>query len=120
MGDVPSTFVYRHTRLGILTEQSAELVDLTDGLGSLLTDTAMETGYLNIQTLHAATGIVVVAARSSTRPDYVGMTAGFQGACVRIADGRLQLRDAERVFLVERDGPAAREIAVVIVGEARR
>jgi thiamine phosphate synthase YjbQ (UPF0047 family) len=175
MGDVSSTFVYRHTRLGILTEQSAELVDLTDGLGSLLTETAMETGYLNIQTLHAETGIVVVAAGSSTRPDHVGMTAGRPGlperldavppglperpdavppglperldavppglperldavppglperldavppsACLRISDGRLQLGDAERVFLVERDGPAAREIAVVIVGEAWR
>jgi thiamine phosphate synthase YjbQ (UPF0047 family) len=80
----------------------------------------MKTGYLNIQSLHAATGIVVVAARSPAPPNHVGMTAGFRGACVRISDGRLQLGDAERVFLVERDGPAAREIAVVIVGEAWR
>ena len=111
------TFVYRHTRLGILTEQAAELVDLTDGLGSLLIDSSMRTGYLNIQSLHAATGIVVVAARPTTHPDCVGMAPG---ACVPISDGRLQLGDAERVFLVERDGPAAREIAVVIAGEAWR
>ena len=137
--DTPaSTFVYRHTRLGILTERSAELVDLTDGLGSLLTDPEMKTGYVNIQSLHAATGIVVVAARPSTHPDCVGMTPGLPerldavppglperldavppGACVPISGGRLQLGEAERVFLVERDGPAAREIAVVIVGEAR-
>ena len=49
--------------------------------------------------------IVVVAARPTTHPDCVGMAPG---ACVPISDGRLQLCDAERVFLVERDTPGFR------------
>src|SRR5918992_1872193 len=117
MQTLAPSFIYRHTRLGILTEHPAELVDLTDGLGSLLSAAAMRTGFVNIQSLHAATGIAVAAARMSTHPDCVAMTPG---ACLSIADGRLQLADAERVFLVERDGPAAREIAIVIAGEAWR
>ena len=117
MDALAPTFVYRHTRLGILTERPAELVDLTEGLGSLLTDAAMKTGFVNVQSLQSGTGIAVVAAPPPAPPDSVGMTAA---ACVAIANGRLQLGGAERVFLVEREGPAAREIAVVIVGEAWR
>jgi thiamine phosphate synthase YjbQ (UPF0047 family) len=110
-------FVYRHSRLGILTEQPDELVDLTDGLGSLLTDAALTTGFVNVCTLTSGTGIAVAPAPTSSP---AGGVAATSGACVSIANGRMQLSGTERVFLVEREGPAAREIAVVIVGEGWR
>ena len=112
-----STFVYRHTRLGILTEQPAELVDLTAGLDALLHDASVSRGFLNVQSLQTGTGIRVTAQPSSAPPGRENLTSA---ACLPIANGRLQLEAAQRVFLVELDGPGAREIAVVMVGEARR
>jgi thiamine phosphate synthase YjbQ (UPF0047 family) len=116
MDPTATTFVYRHTRLGILTEHPAELIDLTEGLDSLLTDVALKTGFLNIRSLDAGTGIMVTArAASSPPPLAVG-----GGACLPIVDGHLQLGAAERVFLVDLEGPGARQIAVVLVGEGGR
>ena len=115
MDTLVPTLVYRHTRLGILTEQSAELVDLTDGLDSLLSGVGMTIGFVNIQSLHAGAGILVTRLPPPS-PD-CAMTAG---ARLSVANGHLDLEAQQRVFLVERAGPAARELAVVIVGEARR
>ncbi len=115
--DTPApTFVYRHTRLGILTEHAADLVDLTDGLDALLAQSAMNTGIVSVHTCQPGTAIVVTADPSS------GLThrADDSATWLPIAGGRLRLDAAARVFLVELAGPAAREIAVVMVGEGRR
>jgi len=39
-------------------------------------------------------------------------------ACLNIVDGRLLLGRWQRVFLAELDGPRAREISVLVIGEA--
>lgn len=113
----PPTFVYRHTRLGILTEHSDDIVDLTDGLGRLLADAALTTGVINLRAFGDGTGIVVAAADAIPAD---GPGAMSPGACVPIVDGRLQLGAQERVLLVDHRGPGAREVAIVIVGEGRR
>ena len=41
-------------------------------------------------------------------------------ACLNVVDGRLQLGRWQRVFLVELDGPRAREISVLMLGEGGR
>jgi len=41
-------------------------------------------------------------------------------ALLNVADGRLQLGRWQRVFLVELDGPRAREVSILIVGEGVR
>jgi len=111
-----STFVYRHTRIGILTEHAADLVDLTDGLDALLADAEVTAGILDVLSCQAGTGILVTAhpdeARASSSVDPV--------ARLSIAEGRLQLDAATRVFLGERAGPGARHVAVVMAGETRR
>ena len=111
-----STFVYRHTRLGILTEAAGDVVDLTDGLDSLLSDVAMQTGLVNVRSLDPGTGIIVGDG------DHVSAAQMGPGHSTHVAivDGRLQLKAAERVLLVDFCGPGARQIAVVIVGEGRR
>ena len=38
--------------------------------------------------------------------------------CLNVVDGRLQLGQWQRVFLVELDGPRARDISVLLMGEA--
>jgi thiamine phosphate synthase YjbQ (UPF0047 family) len=111
-----STFIYRHTRVGILTEGAADLVDLTDGLDSLLTDAALRRGVINVRALDDGTGIVVATRGTSPPLD----ESVDRGASVPIRDGRLQLGTTERVFLVDLAGPGARQIAVVMVGEGRR
>jgi len=40
--------------------------------------------------------------------------------CLNVADGRLVLGRWQRVFLAELDGPRARDISVLMLGEARR
>jgi secondary thiamine-phosphate synthase enzyme len=40
--------------------------------------------------------------------------------CLNVVDGRLQLGQWQRVFLVELDGPRERDISVLVVGEARQ
>lgn len=39
-------------------------------------------------------------------------------AVMNVADGRLQLGHWQRIFLVELDGPATREVSVLFIGEA--
>ena len=39
---------------------------------------------------------------------------------LNVADGRLQLGRSQRVFLVELDGPQAREVSVLVLGEGIR
>jgi thiamine phosphate synthase YjbQ (UPF0047 family) len=111
-----ATFVYRHTRLGILTEHPADLVDLTDGLDALLADSAMNSGIVSVHTCQPGAAIVVAAEPSLCPPHHAAENATW----LPITDGRLRLDAAARVFLVELAGPAAREVAVVIVGEGRR
>jgi secondary thiamine-phosphate synthase enzyme len=41
-------------------------------------------------------------------------------ASLNLADGRLQLGCWQRIFLVELDGPRAREVSVLVLGEAVR
>lgn len=53
------TFVYRHTRLRIVTEYPAEFIDITDGLERLIADTGIRTGLVNVQSLHTTAAIVV-------------------------------------------------------------
>jgi thiamine phosphate synthase YjbQ (UPF0047 family) len=111
-----ATFVYCHTRLGILTEHSADVVDLTEGIGSLLAEAALTRGVLNLRSFDRGTGIVVASGEAPAAPDAATTPAG---ACLSIVDGRLEIGAHERVLLVDRDGPGAREIAVVIIGERR-
>jgi thiamine phosphate synthase YjbQ (UPF0047 family) len=111
-----ATFVYRHTRLGILTEHPADLVDLTDGLDALVAEAAVNTGIVSVHSCLPGAAIVVTAQPSPSPPHHAAENATW----LPIADGRLRLDEAARVFLVELAGPAAREIAVVMVGEGRR
>lgn len=59
METLASTFVYRHTRIRIVTERATEFIDLTDGLEALVAESGLTTGFLNVQSLHTTTGIVV-------------------------------------------------------------
>lgn len=59
METLTSAAVCRHTRLQIATRQPTEFIDLTDRLQLLVADAGIGVGFLNVQTLHTTTAVVV-------------------------------------------------------------
>lgn len=59
MDTLAPTFIYRHTRIRITTERATEFIDLTDGLEALVAEAAMTVGFMNVQSLHTTSAIVV-------------------------------------------------------------
>ena len=112
MDTLAPTFVYRRTHIRIATERVAEFIDLTDGLSSLVNESAMTLGVLNVHSRHETAAIVVSEYES---PE--GLT---DSACLSIVDGHLLLGEWQRVFLVELDGPQLRDLSVVMLGESGR
>src|SRR5262245_65656651 len=50
---------YAHTTIGVVTEQATEFIDLTDRLEALVAEAGIDIGFVNVQTLHTTTAIVV-------------------------------------------------------------
>jgi secondary thiamine-phosphate synthase enzyme len=59
METLAPAFVYRHTRVRIVTERSTEFIDLTDSLKTFVAESRIFTGLLNVQSLHTTAAIVV-------------------------------------------------------------
>ena len=59
METLAPTFIYRHTKVRIVTEQHTEFIDLTESLEELLAESRILTGLVNIQSLHTTAAIVV-------------------------------------------------------------
>jgi len=49
----------RHARIHITTRHPTEFIDLTDRLERLVADAGLHVGFLNVQTLHTTTAVVV-------------------------------------------------------------
>jgi len=138
METLASTFIYRHTRIRIVTEHPTEFVDLTAGLESLVLQTGMVTGLANVLSCHTTAAIVVNEHEPRLLGDFavepVNLTADERGngrahcgaiflgssACLDVVNGRLLLERWQRVLLAEQDGPRPREISVLLLGQGRR
>jgi secondary thiamine-phosphate synthase enzyme len=59
METLARTATYRHTRIRIETRNPTEFVDLTDRIEALVSHARLDSGLVNIQTLHTTTAIVV-------------------------------------------------------------
>jgi secondary thiamine-phosphate synthase enzyme len=147
----------RHTRIQIATERPTQFIDITDRLRELVAEAGIRFGFVNVQTLHTTTAIVVnefepllLADFSTLLQNVAPCDAGYRhddvtartvnltadervnghahcralilgaSACLNVIDGRLLLGRWQRVFMVELDGPRAREFSVLILGESRR
>jgi secondary thiamine-phosphate synthase enzyme len=147
----------RHTRIQIATERPTQFIDITDRLRELVAEAGIRFGFVNVQTLHTTTAIVVnefepllLADFSTLLQNVAPCDAGYRhddvtartvnltadervnghahcrglilgaSACLNVIDGRLLLGRWQRVFMVELDGPRARELSVLILGESRR
>jgi secondary thiamine-phosphate synthase enzyme len=149
--------ICRHTKIRIATDRPTQFIDVTDRLETLVVEAGIRFGFVNIQTLHTTTAIVVneleplllsdfatllenaaprdasyrhddVTARTvNVTPDeringHAHCQALLLGpsACLNVIDGQLLLGRWQRVFMAELDGPRAREISVLILGEGGR
>ena len=157
METLAPTSTHRHWTIQITSEHRSEFIDLTDRLESLVAAADIRFGFVNVQTLHTTTAIVVnelepllladfatllehAAPRAAgyRHDDFTARTVNVTGderinghahcralllgpsACLNVIDGKLVLGRWQRVFLAELDGPRAREVSVLILGEGRR
>jgi secondary thiamine-phosphate synthase enzyme len=49
----------RHTRFRLVTTRPTDFVDLTDRLSRFLAEARVETGFVNVQTAHTTTAVIV-------------------------------------------------------------
>ena len=145
---------YRHTTMQIATGRPFEFVDVTPDVEAFVAHTGVEVGFVNVQSLHTTTSIVVNEHEPQLLTDFaelleraapsgapyrhddvrvrtVNVTSGERinghshcralllgpSVALNVSRGRLQLGRWQRVFLVELDGPRARDVSVLVVGE---
>jgi secondary thiamine-phosphate synthase enzyme len=73
METLAPTFTYRHTKVRITTERPTEFIDLTDGLETLLAESGIITGVVNVQSLHTTAAIVVNEGEPLLLGDFGGL-----------------------------------------------
>lgn len=107
----------RHTTTAVVVNEHEPLLlaDMADLLQRLV---AEEAGYRHDDAL-ARTANVIAGERRNGHGHCRALLLG-SAALLNVADGRLQLGRWQRVFLVELDGPQAREVSVLVMGEAAR
>jgi thiamine phosphate synthase YjbQ (UPF0047 family) len=105
-----TTFIYRHVKVHIVTERTVELIDVTDNLAALVSEVKMQHGFVSMQSPSQTTAIVL---------DEGDVLRSRPAASLEVADGRLKLGDCGRALLVESDGPGARELSVVLIGQGK-
>ena len=59
METLAPTSIYRHRKIRITTERPGAFVDITEQVETLVADAGIEAGFVNIQSLHTTTAIVV-------------------------------------------------------------
>ena len=104
-----TSFVYRHLKVQITTEKPIELIDITEDVESLISDLDMLNGFVSLQSPHVTTALVL------NEGDVLRIRPA---ASLEVVDGQLKLRENERALLVESDGPRARELSVILIGQA--
>jgi thiamine phosphate synthase YjbQ (UPF0047 family) len=108
-------------QVAVRTHEGVEVVDLTARVEAFLEAAALEDGWVNVHSRHAAAGIAVNENGSDLAPDARAGAPPLRTAqTVAVAAGHLQLRPQQRVLLVELDGPREREVSMFALGERRR
>jgi secondary thiamine-phosphate synthase enzyme len=59
MATVAPTSTFRHTRIRIASERPTAFIDLTQHVEALVAEAGIGVGFVNIQSLHTTTGVVV-------------------------------------------------------------
>jgi thiamine phosphate synthase YjbQ (UPF0047 family) len=108
-------------QVAVRTHDGVEVVDLTARVEAFLQAAALEAGWVNVHSRHAAAGIAVNEAGPDLPPDARAGTPPLRTAqTLNVAAGRLQLPPRQRLLLVELDGPRECEVSMFALGERRR
>ena len=108
-------------QVAVRTHEGVEVVDLTARVEAFLEAAALEDGWVNVHSRHAAAGIAVNENGPGLAPDARAGAPPLRTAqTVAVAAARLQLPPRQRVLLVELDGPREREVSMFALGEKRR
>ena len=80
METLAGTSAFRHMTIRVGTQDPTQFIDITDQLEAIVVAAAIETGLVNVQTLHTTTAIVVNeprfwSARRRGRPSTVTTTS---------------------------------------------
>jgi secondary thiamine-phosphate synthase enzyme len=59
MDTLASALIFRHATIRIRTDHPIQFIDLTERLEALVEEAGIRFGFVNVQTLHTTTGIVV-------------------------------------------------------------
>jgi secondary thiamine-phosphate synthase enzyme len=147
----------RHLTIHVSTECPTQFIDITDRLQSLVAASGVQTGFVNVQSLHTTTAVVVNEHEPLLLADFDSLlerTAPLRAwyahddmrrrttnvvpgeranghahcralflspsVCLNVVSGCIELGRWQRVFLVELDGPRARGLSIVVVGEPAR
>jgi secondary thiamine-phosphate synthase enzyme len=73
MDTLASALACRHSKFAIKTTRPTEFIDLTDRLDLLVAEAGLRSGFVNVQTLHTTTAIVVNEHEPLLLTDFVSM-----------------------------------------------
>lgn len=155
MPTVAPSSICHHTTIRVDTERPTQFIDLTADLDAFVAASGVQSGLLNVQSLHTTAAIVVNEHEPLLLGDMAGLLerlAPVDGvyrhdnitlrtvncvigeppnghshcralllapaAALNVVEGHLQLGRWQRVLLVELDGPRAREVSLLVLGEA--
>lgn len=76
METLASTPTCSHVKFAVTTSKSTEFIDLTARIQSLVTDSGIEHGFVNVQTLHTTTAVIVNEGEPLLLSDFAALLEG--------------------------------------------
>ncbi|MCI5866497.1 MAG: secondary thiamine-phosphate synthase enzyme YjbQ [Methanosphaera sp.] len=118
-------------KITIDTQDSVELVNITDMIDDIISENNIENGLINIQTTHTTSNIIINEDEEGLKYDFINfikniipdgnyrhdmidnnakshlmsMIVGCQSQTLTIVDGKLSLGIWQSIFFLEVDGP---------------
>ncbi len=125
------------------TDKRIEILDITPEIHSIIKNSSIKTGIVNVFSRHSTSGIVVNENESGLLKDFqeamktlVPSNRDYHhdridnnadshirsffignGETIPVDDGKLDLGTWQSIFFVELDGPRSRKVTVTIIGE---
>ncbi len=135
--------VLKRETVELTTSQRVEIHDITHGVESVLKNSGISEGLLNIYSRHSTSGVVINENESGLVKDFqlalqklVPEGTGYQhdridnnadshirgfiiggSQTIPVENGRLMLGTWQSIFFVELDGPRQRKITVTVMGD---
>ena len=106
---------FRHTTDKVPTQRATDFVDVTSRIQSLVRDTGLYEGLVNVRCWQPLSAVVI-----DDHEPVIGETALLRVGtpiCVDVADGRLDLPRGQRIYLVDLDGPRTLPLSMLAVGD---